>query len=138
MEQVAEKLEAVNIIIITAPAGTGKTRFALEYARRHAQEHNEQIICIHNQGLVIHEDFHMTFEDPGSYFVIIDDANQLSDLDMIIRLFNLFPSDHIYKILITVRDYATHSVKFFQHIKSVYVCFLAQFFPGANASITFW
>ncbi len=110
MEQVAEKLEAVNIIIITAPAGTGKTRFALEYARRHAQEHNEQIICIHNQGLVIHEDFHMTFEDPGSYFVIIDDANQLSDLDMIIRLFNLFPSDHIYKILITVRDYAKERV----------------------------
>ena len=111
MEQVSEKLTAVDVVVVTAPAGTGKTRFALEYARKHAQDHDEQIVCIHDQGLEIYNDMCMTFEDPGSYFVIIDDANQLSNLSNILSLFNSLSEDHTYKILITVREYAKEIVR---------------------------
>lgn len=110
MEQVDEKLKITDVIVITAPAGTGKTRFALEFARKHAHKHGEEIVCIHNLSLEICEDFHMALEDPGNYIIIIDDANQLSNLAMIVDLLNALPDDHSYKVLITVRDYAKSQV----------------------------
>ena len=110
MEQVDEKLKITDMIVITGPAGTGKTRFALEFARKHAHEHSEEIVCIHNLSLRIYEDLHMALEDPGNYFLIIDDANQISNFAMIVDLLNALPDDHSYKVLITVRDYAKSQV----------------------------
>lgn len=110
MEQVDEKIKVTDVIVITAPAGTGKTRFALEFARKHAHEHSEEIVCIHSLSREIYEDLHMALEDPGNYFIIIDDANQLSNFAMIVDLLNALPDDHLYKVLITVRDYAKSQV----------------------------
>lgn len=75
-----------NVVILSGAAGTGKTRLALEFAERFQKEHTAVKICvIHNHGLPIYDDLKQHFECPGDYFVIVDDANQLSQLDLIIE-----------------------------------------------------
>ena len=53
----------------------------------------------------------MSFEDPGNYFVVFDDANQLSNLSAILETLYSCCVGHSYKILLTVRDYAVDKVK---------------------------
>ena len=49
-------------------------------------------------------------DTPGNYFLFIDDANQLSGLQHIIRYVSMKPEGYNIKILITVRDYALQKV----------------------------
>ena len=111
MEQVTEMLSTVDAVLITAPAGTGKTRFALEYAKKYAHDNNGIVVCIHDLGQEIFNDLHMSFEDPGNYFVVFDDANQLSNLSAILETLYSCCVGHSYKILLTVRDYAVDKVE---------------------------
>ena len=53
----------------------------------------------------------MYFEEPDNYFIFIDDANQLSELKLVIEHINQLGNQLSFKILITVRDYAIDKVK---------------------------
>lgn len=103
--------ENVNVILLVGSAGIGKTRLALEYAKKHANKHNEKLLCIHDRSLPMYEDLKLYFEKPGDYFVVVDDANQLSKLDHVIEYVNKVDSGYHVKILMTVRDYAVTKVK---------------------------
>lgn len=101
-----------NVVILSGAAGTGKTRLALEFAERFQKEHTAVKICvIHNHGLPIYDDLKQHFECPGDYFVIVDDANQLSQLDLIIEYVNKKDNGYNVRILATVRNYALQKVK---------------------------
>ena len=100
----------VDVVILSGSAGTGKTRLALHYVKNHADAKNEKIYCIHSNALPIYEDLKLFLNRPGNYFLFIDDANQLSGLQHIIRYVNMKPEGYNVKILITVRDYALQKV----------------------------
>lgn len=100
-----------GVVVLKGPAGVGKTRFALEYAQNHAKDNSELLYCIHSRNLGLYDDLCMYFEEPGNYFVFIDDANQLSELKLVIECVNQLSDQSSFKILITVRDYAVDKVK---------------------------
>lgn len=99
-----------GVVILTGSAGTGKTRLALHYVKNHPDTNNEKVYCIHSNALPIYEDLKLFIDKPGNYFLFIDDANQLSGLQHIIRYVCMKPEGYNVKILITVRDYALQKV----------------------------
>ncbi len=100
----------VDVVILNGSAGTGKTRLALHYVKNHPDANNEKVYCIHSNALPIYEDLKLFIDRPGNYFLFIDDANQLSGLQHIIRYVSKKPEGYNVKILITVRDYALQKV----------------------------
>lgn len=100
----------VDVVILSGSSGTGKTRLALHYVKNHADAKNEKTYCIHSNALPIYEDLKLFLDRPGDYFLFIDDANQLSGLQHIIRYVRMKPEGYNVKILITVRDYALQKV----------------------------
>lgn len=100
----------VDVVILNGAAGTGKTRLALHYVKNHPDANNEKVYCIHSNALPIYEDLKLFIDRPGNYFLFIDDANQLSGLQHIIRYVSMKPKGYNVKILITVRDYALQKV----------------------------
>ena len=100
----------VDVVILSGSAGTGKTRLAFHYVRNHRDANNEKIYCIHSNALPIYEDLKLFIDSPGNYFLFIDDANQLSGLQHIIRYVTKKSEGYNVKILITVRDYALQKV----------------------------
>ncbi|MDY3011271.1 MAG: ATP-binding protein [Clostridiales Family XIII bacterium] len=100
----------VDVVILNGSAGTGKTRLALHYVKNHPDANNEEVYCIHSNALPIYEDLKLFIDRPGNYFLFIDDANQLSGLQHIIRYVSMKPQGYNVKILITVRDYALQKV----------------------------
>ena len=111
IDSIDKAFDKVNTILLTGSAGTGKTRLALEYAKRHASEYNEILLCIHDRSLPMYEDLKLYFEMPGDYFVFIDDANQLSELEHVVEYANKSEAGYHVRILMTVRDYAVSKVK---------------------------
>lgn len=103
--------ENVDVVLLSGPAGSGKTRLALHYARIHSMNHHEQLYCIHNNFLPIFDDLKLYLNMPGDYFLLVDDADQLSDLHHIIDYANMKKMGYNVKILITVRDYAIQKVQ---------------------------
>lgn len=100
----------VDVVILSGSSGTGKTRLALHYVKNHADAKNEKIYCIHSNALPIYEDLKLFLDKPGDYFLFIDDANQLSGLQHVIRYISMKSEGYNVKILITVRDYALQKV----------------------------
>lgn len=100
----------VDVVILHGSAGTGKTRLALHYVKNHPNANSEKVYCIHSNALPIYEDLKLFIDSPGNYFLFIDDANQLSGLQHIIRYVTKGLEGYNVKILITVRDYALQKV----------------------------
>ncbi len=108
----------VDVVILTGPAGAGKTRLALQYANTHAS--SAKLYCISNNALPIYEDLKLFIDVPGSYFIVVDDANQLSGLQHIIQYTTRQPDGYDVKVLITVRDYAVKKVISDVHVVASY------------------
>ncbi|WMJ78701.1 MULTISPECIES: ATP-binding protein [unclassified Sedimentibacter] len=110
IDNINKAYQKSDIVILSGAAGTGKTRLALHYAKSYSSTHNEKFYCIHSNALPIYEDLKLFIDNPGNYFLFIDDANQLSGLQHIIRYTTMKPDGYNVKILITVRDYALQKV----------------------------
>ena len=111
IEALDKAFDNASAVLLVGPAGIGKTRLALEYSKIHANKHNERLLCIHDRSIPMYEDLKLYFEKPGDYFILVDDANQLSELEHIVEYVNKVESGYNAHILMTVRDYAVAKVK---------------------------
>ena len=102
-------LDDNKAVLLCGAAGVGKTRLALECCHRYAEKNSYEVFCIRNNNLNIYDDLHLFFKTSGKYMVLIDDANELTQLETIINFFNEHDGSD-YKIILTVRNYALQSV----------------------------
>lgn len=111
IKQIEEIYKNVDVVILSGPAGTGKTKLALQYAQMHGEKTEAFVYCVRDRSLPIHDDLCMYLETPGKYFIVVDDANQLSTPELIVDYVNRKNQGYNVQILITVRDYAIDKVK---------------------------
>ena len=108
IEQGCSLLEDKDILVISGDAGMGKTRYALEIARRfELDRHSAAYVMEGNEKNVI--DMLSDIDMSTSYLFIIDDANRSSVWDEVIRFYSETRHKNI-KIIATVRTYAVDSV----------------------------
>lgn len=111
LQQIDDAFQDVSVVMLTGNAGVGKTRLALEYAQNHAQNSHETLYVIHHRNLPIWEDLRRYFQIGTNYFLVIDDANEVSELKLILEHLQSLSNSCQIKILITVRDYAAKIVE---------------------------
>lgn len=111
VELIDAAFETKKVVILSGNAGVGKTRLAIEYANRRKNQKQEKVFCIYNRALPIYDDLQMYFSLPDKYFVVVDDANQLSELELVMELANRKDEGYDIHVLITVRQYALEKVK---------------------------
>lgn len=110
IKKIDNAFEKADIVILKGASGNGKTRLALHYIENHLKNKNSEIYCIRNKNLRLYKDLKLFLDKKGDYVVFIDDANQLTELEHIIRYTTDFYEGYNVKIIITVRDYAFKKV----------------------------
>jgi hypothetical protein len=110
---VLQRLEENDLIIVSGRAGVGKSRLALECCKRFKELHQEyKVRCIFNRGLDLFEDLRVHFLEPGSFLIIVDDANRVTRFDYIIHLLqDQRGEDQCIKVIATVRNYAVEKIR---------------------------
>lgn len=111
IESIDAAFEKNKVVVLTGNAGVGKTRLAIEYANRRKTQKYEKVFCIHNRALGIYDDLQQYFGSADKYFIVIDDANQLSQLGLVMELANHKDEGYDIHVLITVRQYALDKVR---------------------------
>jgi DNA polymerase III delta prime subunit len=112
---VTEGLQALaapgSVLVIAGPAGTGKTRLALEIARQVLERESTcQVHCVYNKDLPLFDDLNRYFSPPANYFILVDDANRVNGRTHILDLTKQSNDIRTYRFILTVRDYAENEV----------------------------
>jgi hypothetical protein len=112
IEQTLQDLENSDLVIVSGRPGIGKSRFALECCKRFKDAHPDyDFQCIYNRGQDLYEDLRVYFSEPGSFLILVDDANRVSRFDYIVQLLQGKREDQRIKVIVTVRDYALDGIR---------------------------
>ncbi len=112
IEQTLQGLENSDLVIVSGRPGIGKSRFALECCKRFKDAHPDyDLQCIYNRGQDLYEDLRVYFSEPGSFLILVDDANRVSRFDYIVQLLQDKHEDQRIKVIVTVRDYALDGIR---------------------------
>ena len=105
-------LKFSDYLLITGPAGIGKTKFSTELVSNFKNVNPEYIVkYIRNNNQLIWEDLKVQLVKDNKYLLVVDDANKLkSNLSSIIHFKNEF-EDGSLKIILTVRNYVKREVE---------------------------
>jgi Holliday junction resolvasome RuvABC ATP-dependent DNA helicase subunit len=105
-------LKVSDYLLITGPAGIGKTKFSIELASNFKNVNPEyNVKYIRNNNQLIWEDLKVQLVKDKKYLIVVDDANKLkSNLSSIIHFKNEF-EDGSLKIMLTVRNYVKREVE---------------------------
>lgn len=112
LKSAKEKLCQSNVLVLTGPAGVGKTRLALEVCKELSEETGMAVLCVKNNGVEIYDDLIAAIEPDREYLVFVDDANELTELNLVLSFLpgGAFGHRCIKKLVLTVRDYAKQRV----------------------------
>lgn len=69
LEDIDRALNDRNVILLSGPAGIGKTHLALESAKIFAKSNNYDLKIIHSNGKSIYQDLIVTFPDESNYMI---------------------------------------------------------------------
>ncbi|MCP4493526.1 MAG: DNA replication protein [Gammaproteobacteria bacterium] len=112
ISQCISLLEKDDLLIVSGPAGVGKTLFCVNLVKRCKKINSEiKAYCIFDKGADLHNDITSHLSEPGDYLVFIDDANRLDNrIDYLLNYLNEKGQNRTFKIIATVRDYARDNV----------------------------
>lgn len=112
LSEIQSALEDGNLVLVTGPAGVGKSRLALECCRQFSGKHGTyEVHCVLNRGSDIFRDLKDHFSEKGEYLIFVDDANRTSRFEYVAQLLVYAPEETVLKIIATVRDYAADKIK---------------------------
>jgi len=112
LKSAKEKLGLSDVLVLSGPAGVGKTRLALQLCEEIAAENGYEVLCIKSNSLELYDDLIASIERGKNYLVFVDDANELTGLHFVLDLLPkaAIGEKCIKKVVMTVRDYARQQV----------------------------
>ena len=111
-EEKSELLTLINendVVVVEGPSGVGKTKLSLEACMDFSKSNDYLFYIIKNRNQDIFDDLQAYFSDNRNYIILVDDANQLTDLTLVLELIKENSSTKNIKLILTVRDYAKYS-----------------------------
>lgn len=106
LSNLINRLNEENIIVLSGPSGIGKTRLAIEVAQQYAFAHNANMLTLKSNGETIYNDCSSYIDDDNENVIVVDDANELSQIKYLISLALDKERSFPIKLILTVRDYA--------------------------------
>lgn len=106
-----QSLNQTDFIILTGPAGVGKTRLALESVRSFLKNNSDfRAYCVSYKNYSLLYDLYHYIQKDENCILVIDDANRIDALNQVFGFYRSFRTGKL-KILLTVRDYAFEDVR---------------------------
>jgi hypothetical protein len=110
-DEICGHLDKSDVVILSGPAGTGKTRMALAVCEQYQEAHPDcKVWCLSDRGADLYNDLMVYLSAPGEYLILADDANRTNHFDYLLSFLADQGEGHQYKIIATVRDYARDGV----------------------------
>lgn len=110
LDSLKSDIRSNKAVIVHGSAGVGKTRIVLEAVKAVSQENGYRLLCVKSNNLPLYDDLVACTDRQGNYLFFIDDANELSGLNLILAYINRTKPDWQIKVIMTVRDYAKEEV----------------------------
>ena len=103
-----ENLKSVDILLLSGPAGVGKSKLAVKILEESKDSYIP--IVIQSSAVPLWDDFVHLFQNGKDYIILFDDANK--SVQNLIYLLNFIqkPKTNKLKVIITARDYVKHQI----------------------------
>lgn len=109
LNTIFEAVKYNEIIVVSGPAGIGKTRLSLEICRAFEKQ-GWKVFCIRSNGLLLIDDLEDYLVEDENYLLFFDDANMVSQFRTVVDEIMRLSKPKQIRSLITVRDYAKKRV----------------------------
>ncbi|TDM16845.1 hypothetical protein ETI11_05435 [Macrococcoides canis] len=106
--ELIEELNYHQILLLSGVSGVGKTRLAIEICKSLSSDNN--VICVKSNNMSAYQDIKDALDDNRINYLLLDDANTITNFKAIVNLLSLEEFVQNLKIIITVRDYALSEV----------------------------
>ena len=110
LDLLKSEIRSNKAVIVHGSAGVGKTRIVLEAVRAVSKEDGYRLLCVKSNNSPLNDDLVACTDRSGNYLFFIDDANELSGLNLILAYINRTKPGWQIKVIMTVRDYAKEEV----------------------------
>jgi len=108
---IVESIAQNEISVLTGKPGVGKTRLAIECIEIFKDKYPDyKVKCLRNNGQNLYEDLKANFSKPGYYLIFIDDANQITQLNLVLEYLNIDTERIHVKLILSVREYAERNL----------------------------
>lgn len=111
LKLIQAKLTTTDIVIISGPAGVGKSKLALESIEQYIQTHlNYNAYAISPKGADLIGDLGAYFEGDENSILLVDDVNRVDKFEQILGFYRGLKKGKL-KLILTVRDYALQNIR---------------------------
>lgn len=111
LEVVKNQLTIGDIVIISGPAGVGKSKLALKSIKQFIESHLDyNAYAISPKGADLLGDLGAYFEGEGNNILLVDDVNRIDKFEQILGFYRGLKHGKL-KLVLTVRDYALENVR---------------------------
>lgn len=111
LQRVGQALKSKDLVMLSGPAGVGKTKFGLEAVKQFLAQNNDYTsYVIVKKDIDIWEDLRLQLHTDNNYIILVDDANR--QMVNFLQLLGIFKEKRkgTIKIVITVRNYALDDI----------------------------
>lgn len=111
LENLISYIENKTVVLVSGPSGVGKTRLAMEAARKYAESHKAVLRFIKPNSMPIYYDLAAEFSEDGEYVVVVDDANKLDQIEVLLSIAMDKKDRRSIKLILTTRDYTKEKLR---------------------------
>jgi ABC-type cobalamin/Fe3+-siderophores transport system ATPase subunit len=111
LEQAEKILASSDILLLSGPAGVGKSKLAVAVLSTFAEKNDFIPIVIQSSAVPLWDDFVNLFQNGKDYIILFDDANKSAQNLSYLLDFIQKPKTSKLKLVITSRDYVKHLVE---------------------------